>query len=128
MKYLFFLLVLFTFSFCDDDEHEKHHHYYNKDLTYLDLSYEQKKNIKKLLKDYREDLKDYREYKEDILDEKQELFEKDIFNSKKIAELNMKLANEASKIETILLENIHKILTKKQRELFIKYIEEWEIE
>lgn len=128
MKFILFLLLLSTLLFADDDYNEKHHHYYNKDLTYLNLTNVQKKSIKALLKEYRKDLKVYREYKEDILEEKEDIFEKEEFDREKFIQINIKLANEASKIETKLLENIHKILSKEQRELFIKYIDEWEIE
>ncbi len=129
MRYIIVFLMIFTFLFCDDDDHDKeHHHYYSKDLTYLDLTHDQKKSIKKFLKHYRKELKEYREYKEDIIDEKQKLFEQNSFDKDKLTNLNIKLAKEASKIEAELLENIHKVLTKEQRVLFRKYIDEWDIE
>ena len=129
MRYLLIIVLLLTFVFGDNDEHEeREHHYYNKDLTYLNLSYIQKKEIKKILKEYRKKLKKYREYKEDILEKKEDVFEKERFDSEKFMDINLKLSKEASKIEIEFLENIHQILSRKQRELFIKYIDEWEIE
>lgn len=129
MKYLLIVSLLFNTLFCDDDyEREEHHHYYSKDLTHLDLSDIQKKTIKRVLKQYRRGLKEYRDFKEDIFDEKEELFEKDIFKKQSFESLNLKLATKASNIEIKFLETIHKILSKEQRELFIKHLDEWEIE
>jgi Spy/CpxP family protein refolding chaperone len=121
------LLVSSTLLFSDDD-YEERRHYYHKDLSHLDLTHDQKKSIKKLLRQYRYELKEYREFKEDMVDEKEDIFEKDTFDKESIIKINLKLATEASKIETRFLENIHKILSKNQRELFIEHMDEWEIE
>jgi hypothetical protein len=127
MKYILILLLVSTVVFCDDD-YKQRHHYYHKDLTHLDLTHDQKKSIKKLLRQYRYELKEYREFKEDMVDEKEDIFEKDTFDKESIIKINLKLAIEASKIETRFLENIHKILSENQRELFIEHMDEWEIE
>lgn len=128
MKYILLILLISTLLFCDDHEHEKRDHYYHKDLSHLELTYDQKKSIKKFLRQYRKELKEYREFKEDILEEKEDIFEKENFKKEKFIEINLKLATEASKIEIRFLENIHKILSKKQRERFIEHMDEWEIE
>lgn len=128
MKYILCLVLLLGFLYADDHEHEKHHHYYNKDLTFLNLSSTQQKDIKKLLKEYRKNLKNYREYKEDILEQKEDIFKDDTFDQNKFIQLNLKLSQQSSKIQTQFLEQIHQILSKDQRKLFIKYLDEWEIE
>lgn len=127
MKYLLFALLLFTFSFADDHK-EEHHHYYSKDLTYLDLSHEQRKSVKKLLKLYRKELKRYRKYKKHTIDSKQTLFEQESLDPDTLIALDLKLAHKAAKIEADFLTHMHNTLTKKQRKLFIKHIDEWEIE
>jgi len=127
MKYLWIVLLLFTFSSADDHK-EEHHHYYSKDLTYLNLGHEQQKSIKKVLKAYRKELKMYRELKEDTIGSKQKLFEQEGFNQNALITLDIKLAQKAAQIEADFLTNIHTILTKEQRKLFIKHIDEWEIE
>ncbi|MDD3602522.1 MAG: hypothetical protein PHZ17_04310 [Sulfurovum sp.] len=127
MKYLWIILLLFTFSFADDHK-EEHHHYYSKDLSYLNLSHEQQKGIKKVLKEYRKKLKLYREFKKDTIRSKQKLFEQDNFNQKALIDLDIRLVERAAQIEAGLLSNIHQALTKEQRALFIKHIDEWEIE
>lgn len=127
MKYLLLILVLFTFSFADEHK-EEHHHYYSKDLTYLDLGYEQQKNIKKLLKVYRKELKRYRKLKKHTIDSKQKLFEQENLDPETLIALDLELAQKAAKIEADFLTQIHHTLTKKQREFFIKHIDEWEVE
>ncbi|MDM5270580.1 hypothetical protein PGH07_00115 [Sulfurovum sp. zt1-1] len=127
MKYLWIVLLLFTFLFADDHK-EEHHHYYSKDLTYLNLSHEQQRSIKKVLKEYRKELKMYRELKENTIGSKQKLFEQERFDQNALITLDIKLAQKAAQIEANFLTNIHTILTKEQRKLFIKHIDEWEIE
>jgi len=127
MKFLLFVLLLFTFLFADKHK-EEHHHYYSRDLTYLDLSQQQQKGIKKVLKEYRKELKQYRELKKDTIRSKQKLFEQDNFDQNALIDLDVRLVQRAAQIEAGLLSKIHQTLTKEQRELFIKHIDEWEIE
>ena len=127
MKHLLFILLLFTFLFADKHK-EEHHHYYSRDLTYLDLDHEQQKHIKKILRMYRKELKAYRVLKKDTIKSKQKLFEQESFDQNLLIDLDIKLAQKAAKIEADLLTNIHNRLSKEQRELFIKHIDEWEIE
>lgn len=128
MKYIFLLLFIIGLTFGDDD-HEKHHDYhYKKDLSYLDLDYDQKHAIKKVLKHYRNQMHEYREYKEDILHEKQAIFKKDFFDENKLLSINEDLLKKSTQIEIELLKDIHSILSKEQREDFIKHLDEWDME
>jgi len=122
---IFFLLIS---SLIADDDEKGYHHYYSKDLTYLHLTYEQKKDLKDILKEYRHDIKKYKKYKKKIVKEKQELFEKDTLNTEELKRLNHKVTRKASAIEIEFLEKIHKVLSEKQREKFINFIDDWEIE
>lgn len=128
MKIILLISLLVFTLFADDDNEKSHHHYYSKDLTYLHLTKEQKKSLKNILKEYRHDVKKYRKYKKEVLELKQEMFSNDTFDTNTFKLLNEKVAIKASIIETALLEKIHTILTKEQREKFIDFIDEWEIE
>ncbi len=130
MKFLLILSLLFaSLLLGDNDEYEKKdHHHYSKDLRYLDLSSSQKEHIKHILKNYRHDIKRYREDKEDIQEEKQKLFSQNILDENKLEELNYQLTKISSKIEIDMLKAIHNVLSQKQREKFIKHMDEWEIE
>ena len=123
MKILLVFLLLFSFVYADNDKH-----HYRKDLSYLELTHTQKKQMKSILKEYRHKVKDYREYKEDLIEEKEELFLEQILDEDNIRNINQKISEYATKIEIDLLKQIHAILSQEQKEKFEKYIEEWEIE
>jgi hypothetical protein len=128
MRLLLIISLLVCTLFADSDDDHKDHHYYSKDLTYLKLNYEQKRSLKDILKEYRHDIKRYKKYKKKIFEDKEELFEEDTLNIKELHKLNRKISNQASQIEIDFLEKIHRILSEDQREKFIKYIDEWEVE
>ncbi|MGB5867135.1 MAG: hypothetical protein WBG69_04585 [Arcobacteraceae bacterium] len=127
MKILLLISLLFFAVFADDNE-KNHHHYYSKDLTFLDLTMQQKDILKDILKEYRHDVKKYKKFKKKILKKKQKLFENESLDLNKLEELNKQVALKASHIEIKLLEEIHTILSKEQRDKFIDFIDEWEIE
>ncbi len=128
MKYLLILLLFFTFAVADGDKKFEHGHFYSKDLTYLKLNGEQKEQIKKILKEYRKDIKNFRRYKEKLTQKKERLFLDENFDKQKLKSINAKICNFSSDIEIKLLNHIHKVLSKKQRERFVSYMDEWEIE
>ena len=123
MKILFVFLLLFSFVYADKNEH-----HYKKDLSYLELSHTQKKQMKSILKEYRHKVKDYREYKHDLIEDKEELFLDKVLDEDKIRNINQKISEYATKIEINLLKQIHAILSQEQKQKFEEYIEEWEIE
>ncbi len=59
-----FAIILFLFInlFASDN----HHRHINKELSHLNLSKKQSRQIKKILKEFRVQLKEYRELKEEI--------------------------------------------------------------
>lgn len=126
MKILFIFLLLFSFVHADYDRKEEHH--YKKDLSFLKLSDSQKKQMKKILKEYRNSAKDFREYKHDLSEEKEELFLESVLDEDKIRAINAKINEYATKIEIKFLKEAHKLLTQEQKEKFEKYIDDWKIE
>ncbi len=122
------LIFLFVISvFADDyDYHDKRH--INKELSHLDLSKEQNKKIKKILKDFKMQLKDFRVLKDDIEKRREKLFLQESFDTEAFDNLNDTLDKKANGIEKDLLQNIHSILSFKQRKKFIYYFDDWEVE
>ena len=126
MKFILILLII-TGIFADDyDDHDKRH--INKELSHLDLSKEQNKKIKEILKDFKMQLKDFRILKYDIEKRREKLFLKESFNTKEFDNLNYALDTKANNIEKELLQKIHSILNLKQRRKFIYYFDDWEVE
>ncbi len=128
MRYISILLILFTLSVADGDKKFEHGHFYSKDLTYLRLNSKQKEEIKRVLKEYRKDMRKFRRYKEKLTGEKEKLFLSKNFDKERLRAINRDINDFSSAIETKLLDNIHKILSKKQRRRFVSYMDEWEIE
>jgi len=128
MRYLLILLIFFTLAVADGDKKFENGHFYSKDLTYLKLNSEQKKQIKKILKEYRKDIKKFRSYKDRLTQKKEKLFLNDKFEKQKLKSINIDINSFSSDIEIKLLKKIHKILSKKQRKRFVAYMDEWEIE
>jgi Spy/CpxP family protein refolding chaperone len=126
MKYI--LIFIITFTLATADGHEEQEHYYKKDLSYLKLNQKQVKKVWENLKKYQKELKKYRKLKKKIIHKKQEIFEQEHFDKNKLQGLSRDLNNLQVDIEKEFLDNMHKILTKKQREKFVKYIYEWEVE
>ncbi len=126
MKLIF--IFLFVISICADDYdyHDKRH--INKELSHLDLSKEQNKKIKKILKDFKMQLKDFRVLKDDIEKRREKLFLQESFDTEAFDNLNDTLDKKANGIEKDLLQNIHSILSFKQRKKFIYYFDDWEVE
>ncbi len=121
------IFLLFINLYADDYESHSPKHI-NKELSHLDLSKSQSKEIKRILKDFREELKEYRELKEEIEEKREKLFVKEDFDKERFNSLNQKLDTKARDIENNLLEKIHDMLNLKQRKKFIKYFDDWEVE
>lgn len=125
---LLFLSFYSVLLFAGDKHEHNDHHYYSKDLTYLNLNHEQKEKIKEILSEYRKNLKDLRKTKREFQEKKQELFAKEIFDVEALKNLNANLNQKINVIEIPLLQKLHNVLTLEQRQKFIHYIDEWEVE
>lgn len=125
MKYLI-ILMLITTLFGDNHKYHKEHHIH-KELSHLNLSKKQNTDIKKILKEFRFDLKEFREYKEEIEEQRKKIFIKDKLDVEELNRLGNLLNVQSQKIHNRFLQNIHAILSKKQREEFIYYFDDWEV-
>ncbi|MDN5049486.1 hypothetical protein [Aliarcobacter butzleri] len=121
---IFLLLISFVLILNADNKHK----YSYKDLDYLDLNEDQVKVIKKALLDLKKDYKEFYEYKDEQEDILEDIIESDNFNEELYYKIVMDLKTKATKLEVKRIKKIHEVLNKKQREEFVDYLEEWEIE
>ncbi len=121
---IFLLLISFVLILNADNKHK----YSYKDLDYLDLNEDQVKVIKKALLDLKKDYKEFYEYKHEQEDILEDIIESDNFNEELYYKIVMDLKTKATRLEVKRIKKIHEVLTKKQREEFADYLEEWEIE
>jgi hypothetical protein len=128
MKILKIFLLLSSFFLFLNASDDKHGKYSYKNLEYLDLNSQQKKDIKEVLIEFKYKYKKFYEYKKDKEDKLKDIIEDNVFDDKLYFEILTDLKTKASFLEIEKLKKIHKILDEKQREKFSKYLEEWEIE
>ncbi len=124
---LIIVLFLMTGLFADDYGHHNERHI-NKELSHLDLSKTQNIEVKVILKEFRSQLKEFKEFKENVEEKRKNLFIQDSFDAKELDKLNLSLDDKAHAIEKSFLTKMHTILTPRQRERFIHYFDDWEVE
>ena len=121
------LILLLTLSLYAEHDGKKEHQL-SKDLSYLELSQDQKERVKGILKQYRVDLKDFREFKEKIKDQKENLLLQESVNEEDLQKISQAITQKATRIESHFLVQMHTILTPEQRQKFAQNLEEWEVE
>ena len=128
MKWIVIVFLIFSFGMCDEHEKESESFHIPRDLSYLNLTKNQTERLKKVLKEYKKVLKEL--HKKEEREEKvlEKIFLKNSFDKEAFYKKNLTIKREIVKIETNFFAKFHSILDKKQREKFIKYFEEWEIE
>ncbi len=119
---ILFLFLLFINLFADSKQH------INKDLSHLNLTKEQKKSIKGILQKFRDELKIFREFKDDINEKRRVVFLSEHLNTNELNELNYNLCKKANFLENKVLKKLHYVLTKKQKEKFLDYFDDWKVE
>ena len=127
MKLLLIIFFLFTNLIADNDEYHEYKHI-NKELSHLELSSKQNKQIKKLLKKFRVKLKEYQSLKKEIEHKRTTIFLRNKLDINELNNLNLILDTKAHSIENDFLRQIHPMLNKEQRVKFIDYFDDWEVE
>jgi periplasmic protein CpxP/Spy len=124
-----FIIILFLMTglFADDYGHHNERHI-NKELSHLELSKAQNTEVKVILKVFRTQLKEFKEFKENVEKKRKNLFMQDSFDANELDKLNLSLDEKAHAIEKSFLTKMHTILTIQQREKFIHYFDDWEVE
>ena len=126
MRYVIILFLIGTL-FADNHKPHKEHHL-NKELSHLELTKTQKKDVKKILKDFRVELKEYKELEEDIEEKRKDIFTAESLNTYELDALNKILDDKAHSIEKDFLQKMHAILTPHQREKFADYFDDWKVD
>lgn len=119
------ILILATFLYASDSRKE---HHLSKDLSYLDLTSQQKESAKNIIKQYRVELKAFREFKEKMEDQKEHVMMRDILKEEDLQAINQAINQKANTIENRFLLQMHILLTPEQRQKFARNLEEWEVE
>ena len=124
MKILIAILLSFNILVCDDD----YSHHFPKDLSFLDLSKDQKNSIKKLLKSHQKKMQKLYSIRENTMYNIKMSFISQNFNTNDYIKKSMKIKQLSSKLEADFFTKLHTILDKEQRKKFVVYFGEWEIE
>ena len=119
---LIILFLLFINLFADSKQH------INKDLSHLNLTKKQKKDIRDILKELRDELKSFREFKEEINIKRRIIFLNEHLNTNDLNKLNHDVSKKANFLENKILKKLHYLLTLKQREKFLYYFDDWKVE
>ena len=123
------LLLIFLLTLSLYAEHDgKKEHQLSKDLSYLELSQDQKERVKGILKQYRIDLKAFREFKEKMENQKETLLIQERLNEEDLHVINQTISQKANTIESRFLLQMHTLLSPEQRQKFAQNLEEWEVE
>ena len=121
-----FLICIMAFSLYASDGKKEHH--LSKDLSYLDLSSQQKEHAKGIIKEYRSALKAFHEFKENMEKQKESLIMKETLKEEDLQRIHQALNDKANTIENRFLLQMHRLLTPEQRKKFAHNLEEWEVE
>lgn len=126
MRIVLIILLLANLLFADhnDDDREKIHMPY--DMHYLDLSAKQQKYIYNLLLTYREKRRTLHKKRETLEHTTSKLFTQEHFDKQVFIQLQLQLKKELLQIEADFLEDLHSVLSTKQRKMFVNYLKEWE--
>ncbi len=119
------IILLSSLLFSDYDRYEEHEYHLPKDLRHLELSQQQHRDVKAVLKKYRSALMKLRRDQHETAKEIETLFTRDDFDKKRYIELGMRYEKLSFDIEADMLHEIHTLLTPAQRKRFLRYIDEW---
>lgn len=99
-----------------------------RDLGYLNLDNEQKEKISKIVSENEKKLRILHERKESVELKIRRYFLEENFDKESISKLLLEQKVESIEIETDMFKKMHDVLRPKQRELFLQYKREWEVE
>ncbi|WP_345993604.1 periplasmic heavy metal sensor [Sulfurimonas sp. HSL-1716] len=129
MKAFLIFLLLFSFAFGEEKhKHGDHEFHMPRDMGYLHLDEGQRDKISKILSKNERDLEELHRRKELAEMKTKRLFLEKDFDIKAYKRLMVELKTESVHIQAEMFRQMHDILTPKQRELFLYYMKEWEVE
>lgn len=125
------LLLVAGFAFGDDDDHHRRgyeEHHIPKDLSFLELSSEQHRKVKAILYEYKHALKRFRHEKKEHARAMEALFVKETFDTAAYEKESLELDARAVVIQSDFLAKLHAVLNPDQRQRFLHYFDEWDVE
>jgi Spy/CpxP family protein refolding chaperone len=129
MKIILIFLLFFSLSFGKDGHKNRDHEFHMpRDLGYLSLDNEQKEKISKIVSENEKKLRVLHEKKESVELKIKTYFLEDSFDHVRASKLLLELKTESIGIQIEMFKKIHDVLKPKQRELFLQYKKEWEVE
>jgi len=124
---LFLLVLLLCLGLhADHDEHRERH--LPMDISHLDLTRAQYDAMERLIRNHHEAHRRYSRDKRRTQEEIGRLFGAERFDKERYLALTAALRDEAAAIQAEFYASIHTLLTPRQRQAFLHYMEEWEIE
>ncbi len=129
MKIILIFLLFFSLSFGKDGHKNRDHEFHMpRDLGYLNLDNEQKEKMSKIVSENEKQLRVLHEKKESVEVKMKTYFLEESFDQERASKLLLELKTESMGIQIDMFKKIHDVLKPKQRELFLQYKKEWEIE
>ncbi|MDD5211454.1 MAG: periplasmic heavy metal sensor [Sulfuricurvum sp.] len=128
MKSLIVILSLLCFVWADSPQMDDDHHRFPMDLDDLHLSAQQHKAAKEVMREYQSSSRLYHKQNAKIQQELNALFLNPAFDEKAYRVKSIERQTSSIEIQTQLLKKLHTILTPQQKQQFIRYIQEWDIE
>ena len=125
-KLLIIALLMILPLFADhDEEYERH---FPGDFSYLHLSPAQQQSLKEAILEYQRRIAELYERQERLERGLKELFLRERFDKEAYIDRVCELKKEILKAQADFYARLHTILSPKQRERFLDYFREWEIE
>ncbi len=129
MRILLTILLIFGTLHADHDEYEyERERHIPRDLGFLHLDREQEARLREVLSENSRRLEELYMQTERAEREFKRLFLQDRFDKDRFEKEFMRLKREMVRVEVEMLSQIHAVLTPRQREKFVEYMEEWELE
>ena len=125
MRFIIALLLVTTLYGDHDESHQARH--INKELSHLELSKEQRIEVKTILRQFATGSKEYKEFEEDIEEKRKDLFVADAFDTSEMDRLNKASDDKAHELEKRFLIKMRAILTPEQRKKFIDHFDDWKV-
>jgi len=126
MRLIGILISVFLLLFGDGDDLKELH--FPNDLSFLKLSSSQKESIRGYLLEYNNRLRELHIREELFEEELRDIFKSSKFNRQEVLRRLKEIKLLEAKLEVDFFEFMFNILNRDQRERFLEYIEEWEIE
>lgn len=128
MKFLSIFLLLGILLFADSDKHEYREHHLPLDMSHLDLTSRQHKQVRTIVKTFKHEHKQFHRHKKVAREAISHLFLAKTFDTEEFIRLTTVLNQRAIKIQAKFFSRIHQVLTPSQKKRFVDYMEEWEVE